>query len=73
MSHSTITVKSMNSRLGACVVLHASSNDVDEGWIEVTLSPEEAEQLVKMIQAAKEDALTQYGRKSGHPRKSPFV
>jgi hypothetical protein len=69
MSVPTIRCLGMNSRRGACVVVTSASNDDDDAWIEVTLSPEEVTTFIDQLLTEKMKAINKYGRKDVLPPK----
>jgi hypothetical protein len=70
MKDTTVSCRGMNSRLGACVVLDIKSDELIYEFLEITLSPEDVDTLVKQLLAARNSAITRYGRVPGPPRKS---
>ena len=69
----TLSCRPMDSRLGACVVIHAGVNDDEDTWVDLTLSPEDVDRFIIDLKQAKADAVARYGRKDGEPRKSPLI
>lgn len=57
----SIRCKSMTSRRGACVIVTVYDDDYDEHVTDVTLLPDEVDEFIRRLRAAKEVAVVMYG------------